>query len=204
MTNSACLKIQWNKFASSDGSWPRQGARKGSKNSLMLNKICSWIGGPRSWPPKNTDSTALTKGIHGTTGYLNLSRRSKGTQPDVRTPPRSKKARKIHEESTSSPGATVINGKSGKLVSISPNPSPVNGQRTAQAYSARATYLINHVKFTGLQEGRQSIPIENAGSSKQNSRSCTGNNKGRSRTTKDQSNMVRKIPSQCQNMADCL
>ena len=40
MTNSAYLKTQWNKFASSDGSWLRQGACKGSKSSLQLTKTC--------------------------------------------------------------------------------------------------------------------------------------------------------------------
>ena len=62
-------------------------------------------------------------------------------------------------------------------------PSPVSGQRTAQAYPARATYSINHVKFMVLLEGRPSIPIENAGSSKQSGRSCAGNNEGRIPTT---------------------
>ena len=123
--------------------------------------------------------TAPTKDIRGTTGYLNLSRRTKGTQPDVHTPPRSKKVGRIHEEASSRLGAMVINVKSGKLASSPATPSLVNEQRIAQAYSARATYLINHVKFTVLLEGRQSIPIENAESSKQNDQSLVGNNEGR-------------------------
>ena len=118
-------------------------------------------------------------GIRGTTGYLNISRRTKGTHPDVHTSLRSKTVRRIHEEASSSLGAMVINVKSGKLVPSPATPSPVNGQRTAQAYSARATYSINHVKFMVLLEGRQSIPIENAGSSKQSGWSCAGNNEGR-------------------------
>ena len=129
------------------------------------------------------DSTALTKGIRGTTGYLNLSRRTKGTQPDVHTPLRSKKVRRIHEEASSSLGAMVINVKSWKLVLSPATPSPVSGQRTAQAYPARATYSINHVKFMVLLKGRPSTPIENAESSKQRGRSCAENKEGRSSTT---------------------
>ena len=129
------------------------------------------------------DSTTPTKGIRGTTGYLNLSRRTQGTHPDVHTSLRSKTVRRIHEEASSSLGALVINLKSRKLASSPATPSPVNGQRTARAHSAPATYLINHVKFTVLLEGRQSIPIENVGSSKQSGRSCAGNNEGSSPTT---------------------
>ena len=125
------------------------------------------------------DSTALTKGIRGTTGYLNLSRRTKGTQPDVRTPLWSKIVRRTHEEASSSLGAMVLNIKSGKLVPSPTTLSPVNGQRTAQAYSARATNSINRVKFRVLLEGWQNIPIENVRSSKQSDRSCAGNNEGR-------------------------
>ena len=40
MMNSAYRKTQWNKFASSDGSWIPQGACKGSKSSLGLTKMC--------------------------------------------------------------------------------------------------------------------------------------------------------------------
>ena len=125
------------------------------------------------------DSTTLIKGIPGTTGYLNLSRRTTGTHPDVHTSLRSKTVRRIHEEASLSLGAMVINVKSGKLVPSPATPSPVNGQRTAQAYSARATHSINRVKFTVLLEGWHNIPIENARSSKQGDRSCAGNNEGR-------------------------
>ena len=125
------------------------------------------------------DTTGLTKGIRGTTGYLNLSRITKGTQPDVHTPLRSKIVRRIHEEASSSLGAMVINVKSGKLVPSPATPSPVNGQRTAQAYSARATNSVNRVKFMLLQEGQQNTQIENVGSSKQSDRSCARNNEGR-------------------------
>ena len=124
------------------------------------------------------DSTALTRGIRGTTGYLNLSRRTKGTHPDVHTSLWSNTVRRIHEEASSSLGAMVINVKSGKRVPSPATLSPVNGQKTAQAYLARATKSINRVKFTVVQEGRQSITIENAESSKQNDRSCVGNNEG--------------------------
>ena len=138
------------------------------QQQLKLTKIYSWIGGPRYWPPKNTNSTAPAKGIQGTTGYPNLSGRTKGTQPNVRTPPRFLK-----------PQRAVLNVKPRKMAPSPATPSLVNGQRIAQAYSARATYLINRVQIMVLLEGRQSIAIENAGSSKQSDWSCAGNNEGR-------------------------
>ena len=119
------------------------------------------------------------KGIHGTTGYLNSSRKTTGTHPNAHTSLRSKTVRSICKEAPSSLGATTTNVRSRKRVPGPINTSPVNGQRAAQAYSARATYSINHVKFMALLEGRQSIPIENAGSSKQSGWSCAGNNEGR-------------------------
>ena len=84
------------------------------------------IGGPRSWPPKSRDST---KGIRGTTGYLNLSRRTQGTHHDIHTSLRSKTVRRIHEEAFSSLGAMVINVKSGKLLPSPATPSPIDGQK---------------------------------------------------------------------------
>ena len=70
------------------------------------------------------------------------------------------------------------------MIPNSAAPSPLSGKRAAQAHPARATYLINHVKFMVPLEGRPSIPIENVGSSKQNGRSCAGNNERRSQTTR--------------------
>ena len=75
--------------------------------------------------------------------------------------------------------------KTRELVPTSTAPSPVSGKRTAQAHPAQAAYSINHVKFMVPPEGRPSIPIENAGSSKQNGRSCAGNNERRSQTTRN-------------------
>ena len=104
--------------------------------------------------------------MHRTTGYLNLCRRTQGTHPDDRTSLWPKTVRRIHEEASSSLDVMVINVKSRTLVPIPATPGPVNGQRAAQAYLARVTHSINHVKFMVLLEGRQSIPIENAESSK--------------------------------------
>ena len=57
------------------------------------------------------NSTAPTKGIHGTTGYLNPSRGTQGTHPDVHTSLEPKTAKGIHEEAPSGLGAMFIIGK---------------------------------------------------------------------------------------------
>ena len=84
--------------------------------------------------------TAPAKGIHDTTGYLNSSRKTTGTHPDAHTSLRSKTVRSIHKEAPSSLGTKVINVKTRKLVPSLVTLSPINEQRRAQAYSAKATH----------------------------------------------------------------
>ena len=77
---------------------------------------------------------------------------------------RSKVARSRHEEAPSGLDTKVKNIKTRKLVPSPATLGPLNRQRTTQAYSTEATRWISRVKFTVPREGRQSIPIENAGS----------------------------------------
>ena len=88
--------------------------------------------------------------------------------------------------------------KTREVVTNSATPSPVSGNRRDQVHSARAAYSTNHVKFMAPPEWRPSIPIENAGSSKQNGRSSAGNNERMSQTTRSPEHQTwrgqRKIP----------
>ena len=72
----------------------------------------------------------------------------------------------------------ILNIKTRKLVPSPATLSPTNRQRAAQAYSTEDTRWISRLKFTVPREGRQSIPIENAGFSKQSDWSHAGSNKG--------------------------